>query len=66
MEQSSRALERIGKLGLIVGGRGESRAAAIEVATALIEGGVEATEISFTTPEAHRVMEDLLQEGAPT
>lgn len=58
MEQS-KTLARIKKLGLIAVVRGESRASALEVSSALIEGGVEAIEITYTTPEADRVIEEL-------
>jgi 2-dehydro-3-deoxyphosphogluconate aldolase / (4S)-4-hydroxy-2-oxoglutarate aldolase len=57
-----RAFERVRELGLIAVVRGESRAAALEVAAALVEGGVLGIEITFTTPEAERVMEDLRDE----
>jgi 2-dehydro-3-deoxyphosphogluconate aldolase/(4S)-4-hydroxy-2-oxoglutarate aldolase len=57
-----RTLERVGELGLLAVVRGESRAAALEVVSALIEGGVLGIEITFTTPEAERVMEDLRDE----
>ena len=42
--------------------RGESRRAALEVVGALIEGGVLGIEITFTTPEAVRVIRDLDEE----
>ena len=55
-------LKRIGELGLLAVVRGESRAAALEVAGALIEGGVLGIEITFTTPEAPRVIRKLDEE----
>jgi 2-dehydro-3-deoxyphosphogluconate aldolase/(4S)-4-hydroxy-2-oxoglutarate aldolase len=58
----SRTLERVGELGLLAVVRGESRAAALEVVSALVEGGVLGIEITFTTPEAERVMEHLRDE----
>ena len=58
----NQTLEKIRELGLIAVVRGDSREAATEVSGALIEGGVSGIEIAFTTPEAHRVMEDLSQE----
>lgn len=58
----SRTLERIGELGLLAVVRGESREAALEVVAALVEGGVLGIEITFTTPEAERVMVDLRDE----
>jgi len=54
-----RTLGRIGGMGLIAVVRGASRGAAIEVSRALVEGGVEGLEVTFTTPEAHRVLQDL-------
>lgn len=57
-----RTLERVKELGLLAVVRGESRAAALEVVSALVEGGVLGIEITFTTPEAERVMEDLRDE----
>jgi 2-dehydro-3-deoxyphosphogluconate aldolase/(4S)-4-hydroxy-2-oxoglutarate aldolase len=58
----NRTLERVGELGLLAVVRGESRAAALEVVGALVEGGVLGIEVTFTTPEAGRVMEDLKDE----
>ncbi len=52
-------LQRIEELGLLAVVRGESRAAALEVVGALIEGGVLGIEITFTTPEAPQVIRDL-------
>jgi 2-dehydro-3-deoxyphosphogluconate aldolase / (4S)-4-hydroxy-2-oxoglutarate aldolase len=60
--EGAQALKKIRELGLIAVVRGESRAAATEVSSALIEGGVLGIEIAFTTPEAHLVMEDLSEE----
>src|SRR5918995_671114 len=58
----SRTLEKVGELGLIAIVRGDSRAAALEVVGALVEGSVLGIEITFTTPEAVRVMADLKEE----
>jgi 2-dehydro-3-deoxyphosphogluconate aldolase/(4S)-4-hydroxy-2-oxoglutarate aldolase len=55
-------LKRTGDLGLLAVVRGESRTAALEVVDALIEGGVLGIEITFTTPEAARVIRDLDEE----
>ncbi len=52
-------LKRTAELGLLAVVRGESRRAALEVVGALIEGGVLGIEITFTTPEAVRVIRDL-------
>jgi len=57
-----RTLERVEELGLLAVVRGESREAALEVVAALVEGGVLGIEITFTTPEAERVLEDLRDE----
>ena len=59
---STQVLEKIRKLGLLAVVRGESREAALEVSRALIEGGVLGIEITFTTPEAYLVIEDLSKE----
>ena len=55
-------LERVGELALLAVVRGESRAAALDVVGALIEGGVPGIEITFTTPEAPQVIRDLDEE----
>jgi 2-dehydro-3-deoxyphosphogluconate aldolase/(4S)-4-hydroxy-2-oxoglutarate aldolase len=57
--EGGQALARMKELGLIAVVRGASRRAATEVSGALIEGGVLGIEITYTTPEAHRVIEDL-------
>ena len=61
MEQQ-KTLARIRELGLIAVVRTNSRTAALEVSNALIKGGVEAVEITYTTPEADKVMADLNSE----
>ncbi len=60
--EPDRTLKRVEDLGLLAVVRGESRAAALEVVGALIEGGVLGIEIAFTTPEAHLAMGDLSEE----
>ena len=60
--EPDRALKRVEDLGLLAVVRGESRAAALEVVGALIEGGVLGIEITFTTPEAPKVIRDLDEE----
>ena len=55
-------LKRTEDLGLLAVVRGESRGAALEVSEALVEGGVLGVEITFTTPEAPRVISDLNEE----
>ncbi len=60
--EPNRSLAGIEDLGLLAVVRGESRAAALEVVGALIEGGVLGIEVTFTTPEAPRVIQDLNEE----
>ncbi|CAA9444163.1 MAG: 4-hydroxy-2-oxoglutarate aldolase @ 2-dehydro-3-deoxyphosphogluconate aldolase [uncultured Rubrobacteraceae bacterium] len=57
--EPDRTLKKIEDLGLLAVVRGESRAAALEVVGALVEGGVLGIEITFTTPEAPQVIRDL-------
>jgi 2-dehydro-3-deoxyphosphogluconate aldolase/(4S)-4-hydroxy-2-oxoglutarate aldolase len=52
-------LGRLREVGLIAVLRGASPKDTIEVAEALIEGGVVALEVAFTTSEAHRAMTEL-------
>ena len=60
--EASQTLKRTEDLGLLAVVRGESRAAALEVVGALVQGGVLGIEITFTTPEAPRVIRDLNEE----
>lgn len=60
--EPDRALKNVEDLGLLAVVRGESPGAALEVVGALIEGGVLGIEVTFTTPEAPRVIRDLDQE----
>ena len=60
--EPDRTLKRTKDLGLLAVVRGESRAAALEVVGALVEGGVLGIEITFTTPEATQVIRDLDEE----
>ncbi len=55
-------LKRTEELGLLAVVRGESREAALGVVDALVEGGVLGIEITFTTPEAALVIQDLDEE----
>ena len=57
--EPDRTLEGIENLGLLAVVRGESHSTALEVVDALIEGGVLGIEITFTTPDAARVIRDL-------
>ena len=60
--EPSQTLKRTEDLGLLAVVRGESRAAALEVVGALVQGDVLGIEITFTTPEAPRVIRDLNEE----
>ncbi len=60
--EPDKTLKRTQDLGLLAVVRGESRGAAVEVSEALVEGGVLGIEITFTTPEAPRVIRDLDEE----
>jgi 2-dehydro-3-deoxyphosphogluconate aldolase / (4S)-4-hydroxy-2-oxoglutarate aldolase len=60
--EPDRTLKRTEDLGLLAVVRGESRAGALEVVGALIEGGVLGIEITLTTPEATQVIRDLDEE----
>jgi 2-dehydro-3-deoxyphosphogluconate aldolase / (4S)-4-hydroxy-2-oxoglutarate aldolase len=55
-------LKRVEDLGLLAVVRGDSHQAALEVVDALVEGGVLGIEITFTTPDAARVIRDLDEE----
>lgn len=56
---SDKTIERMGSLGVIAVIRGESAADAVEVSEALIEGGIGAIEITFTTPDAGSALSEL-------
>jgi 2-dehydro-3-deoxyphosphogluconate aldolase / (4S)-4-hydroxy-2-oxoglutarate aldolase len=60
--ENGHVLQRTSELGLLAVVRGESRTAALEVVGALVEGGVRGIEVTFTTPEAPRVIRDLDEE----
>ena len=60
--EPDRTLKRVEDLGLLAVVRGESHQAALEVVDALVEGGVVGIEITFTTPDAARVIRDLDEE----
>jgi 2-dehydro-3-deoxyphosphogluconate aldolase/(4S)-4-hydroxy-2-oxoglutarate aldolase len=57
--EPDRTLKSVEDLGLLAVVRGESHAAALEVVGALVNGGVLGIEVTFTTPEAPRVIRDL-------
>lgn len=52
-------IERLGDLAVIAVIRAESGRDAVEVSQALIEGGIEAIEITFTTPDAGAALSEL-------
>jgi len=57
--EPDRTLKSVEDLGLLAVVRGKSHAAALEVVGALVDGGVLGIEVTFTTPEAPRVIRDL-------
>lgn len=59
---ADQTLKRIGEIGLIAVVRGSSRAAALNVSATLVESGVKGIEITYTTPEAQSVVEDISKE----
>lgn len=56
MEQ---VVRRLGELGIVAVIRGRTAKDAVEVSEALIEGGVEAIEVTFTTPDAGSALSEL-------
>jgi len=58
----TQTLNRLVQAGLIAVIRGASADAAVEVTHALVEGGVRAIEITFTTPDAERALAELDRE----
>jgi 2-dehydro-3-deoxyphosphogluconate aldolase/(4S)-4-hydroxy-2-oxoglutarate aldolase len=59
MADGGGALERLGRLGLVAVVRGRSWEDAVEVSEALVEGGVAAIEVAYTTPGAGRAIREL-------
>lgn len=57
--QSSEPLSRIHKTGIIAVIRAASGERLVDVAEALVAGGVEVMEVTFTVPQAHRVLEQV-------
>lgn len=51
--------QRLGDLGVVAVIRGESAQDAVAVSEALVEGGIEAIEITFTTPDAGSALSEL-------
>jgi 2-dehydro-3-deoxyphosphogluconate aldolase/(4S)-4-hydroxy-2-oxoglutarate aldolase len=56
---SEDTLERLRALRVVAVLRGESAQAAVEVADALVEGGVRGLEVTFTTPDAGDALREL-------
>lgn len=52
-------LDRIAKSGIVAVMRGDDGGLLAEAAAALLRGGVEAIEVTFTVPRAHRVIEQM-------
>jgi 2-dehydro-3-deoxyphosphogluconate aldolase / (4S)-4-hydroxy-2-oxoglutarate aldolase len=52
-------LERIGQTGIVAVIRADSGQLLADVAEALLAGGVQAMEITFTVPQAHRALEQV-------
>ncbi|QYJ16291.1 KHG/KDPG aldolase [Rubrobacter xylanophilus DSM 9941] len=63
MPDGGKVLERLGRLGLVAVVRGRSWEDAVEVSEALLEGGVAAIEVAYTTPEAGRALRELARRG---
>lgn len=57
--QKQETLSRIFEMGIVAVVRAESGETAKKIASACMEGGVSAIEITFTVPGAHRVIESL-------
>ncbi len=54
-------LERIASTGIVAVLRGDDGGLLIEAAEALLRGGVEVLEVTFTVPQAHRVIERMAE-----
>ncbi|MDZ4784379.1 MAG: bifunctional 4-hydroxy-2-oxoglutarate aldolase/2-dehydro-3-deoxy-phosphogluconate aldolase [Planctomycetia bacterium] len=52
-------LDRIARTGIVAVMRGDDGGLLTEAAAALLRGGVEAIEVTFTVPRAHRVIEQM-------
>lgn len=62
MEGAEGVLRRVRELGVIAVVRGASAPAAVEVADALIEGGITGIEVAFTTPDAAEALKEMREE----
>ncbi|MBO0995378.1 bifunctional 4-hydroxy-2-oxoglutarate aldolase/2-dehydro-3-deoxy-phosphogluconate aldolase [Bacillus sp. SD088] len=52
-------LAKIGEAGVVAVIRADSKEEAVEVSKACIQGGIKGIEVTFTTPEADKVIEEL-------
>jgi 2-dehydro-3-deoxyphosphogluconate aldolase/(4S)-4-hydroxy-2-oxoglutarate aldolase len=59
MMRKSIALDRMARTGVVAVLRATDGALLIDAAEALLRGGVEAVEVTFTVPKAHRVIEKM-------
>lgn len=61
MSKKMAALERISRSGVVAVLRANDGGLLVDVAEALLRGGVEALEVTFTVPRAHRVIERIAE-----
>jgi len=61
MSKKMAALERISRSGVVAVLRANDGGLLVDVAEALLRGGVEAIEVTFTVPQAHRVIERIAE-----
>lgn len=61
MSKKLAALERISRSGVVAVLRANDGGLLVDVAEALLRGGVEAIEVTFTVPQAHRVIERIAE-----
>ena len=54
-------LSRIEKTGVVAVVRAENEAKAFEISEACMKGGIDAIEVTFTVPGAHKVIESLVE-----
>ncbi|MCT4566066.1 MAG: bifunctional 2-keto-4-hydroxyglutarate aldolase/2-keto-3-deoxy-6-phosphogluconate aldolase [Maledivibacter sp.] len=55
-------IKRIEDTGIVAVVRAENTEKAVNISKACMEGGIDAIEVTFTVPGAHRVIEDLVNE----
>jgi len=63
--QKEKVLARLEQGGLVAVVRAENTDQAMRITQACLEGGVAAIEMTFTTPHAHRVIEELAAKYSP-